>query len=172
MLPPAFSPLARVIGFSGDRKKGLSLLWQASKFGNLNSAFAGLVLLGYYNGFVAFCDVVSDESYPKERCAAMLQGFRTRYPQVCATIALLNSANAEKSCLWMLEEARIASMEKDLAKSIQMIQDAPDSKLKQILALQNFEMSMNHMFLHQYEPCSEAFQKVDEAPKAGQQLLT
>lgn len=52
LLPPAFGPLARVIGFSGDRKKGISLLWQASKFGNLNSAFAGLVLLGYVSNWI------------------------------------------------------------------------------------------------------------------------
>lgn len=69
----------------------------------------------------------------------------------------------------MLEEARIVSMEQNLSKSIQMIQDAPESKLKQILALQNFEKSMCHMFLHQYELCAQAFQKVrrDSIPSAG-----
>ena len=85
MLPPAFSTLSRIVGFKGDRKRGISLLWQASKFGNLNGAFAGLVLLGYYNGFIGFCDILplsGSGAYPKERCKALLQTFRQRYPKV------------------------------------------------------------------------------------------
>jgi hypothetical protein len=65
----------------------------------------------------------------------------------------------------MLEEARIASLEQDLHRSIQMILDSPESKLKQILALQHFEKSMIHMFLHQYELCADAFVKVSGSPR-------
>jgi Protein of unknown function (DUF3808) len=85
MLPPAFSTLTRIVGFKGDRKRGIALLWQASKFGNLNGAFAGLVLLGYYNGFIGFCDIIplsGSGAFPKERCKTLLQGFRQRYPKV------------------------------------------------------------------------------------------
>jgi uncharacterized protein DUF3808 len=85
MLPPAFSTLSRIIGFKGDRRRGIELLWQASKFGNLNGALAGLVLLGYYDGFIGFCDILPQSgagAYPKERCRKLLKDFRIRYPKV------------------------------------------------------------------------------------------
>jgi hypothetical protein len=88
MMPPALLPLVKMVGLNGDRKRGVALLWQASKFGNLNGAFAGLVLLGYYNNFISFCDIVPSSgsgAYPRERCRALLSDFRDRYPKVRRT---------------------------------------------------------------------------------------
>ncbi|KIW06731.1 uncharacterized protein PV09_02425 [Verruconis gallopava] len=147
MLPPAFSTLVKIAGFKGDRVRGLALLWQASKFKNINGAFAGLVLLGYYNGFVGFCDILPTRgrgAYPKTRCATLLQSFRTQYPN---------------SRLWILEESRMLSSNKELEKAIQLLEETPDANLKQVRALQTFEKSLSFMSSHQYEPCSEGFQK-------------
>ncbi len=103
MIPPAFGKLLFIIGFHGDKTRGLRMLWQASKFHNINGAMAGLMLLGYYNTLIGFSDIIPDtdptimgddqvEGYPKERCEALLADMRSRYP---------------KSQIWLLEESRM-----------------------------------------------------------------
>lgn len=147
MLPPAFNTLIKIVGFRGDRVRGLALLWQASKFTNINGAFAGLVLLGYYNGFVGFCDILPTHgrgAHPKARCAALLKSFRLRYP---------------KSRLWILEEARMLSSDRQLDKAIELLDKTPDANLKQVRALQAFEKSLSYMSSHRYELCAEGFQR-------------
>ncbi|KAF2428803.1 hypothetical protein EJ08DRAFT_614705 [Tothia fuscella] len=147
MLPPAFSTLSKIAGFKGDRVRGLAMLWQASKFTNINGAFAGLVLLGYYNGFVGFCDILPQHgrgAYPEARCKALLASFRKRYP---------------KSRLWVLEEARMLAAERQLDKAMDILRSTDESLLKQVSALQWFERGLDLMYLHQYEECSAAFMK-------------
>ncbi|CAL8583345.1 Mitochondrial outer membrane protein iml2 [Xanthoria parietina] len=159
MIPPAFNRLLFIIGFHGDRDRGLRLLWQASKFHNVNGAMAGLVLLGYYHQVVGFADVLPEPSiirtsdneaqqdvqgYPKERCEALLQDMRTRHP---------------KSHLWLLEQARLEAMNRRLSTAISLFESSPTTKspLKQVEALNMFEKSLSAMYIHNYALCSESF---------------
>lgn len=159
MVPPAFSKLLYIIGFHGDRDRGLRLLWQASKFHNINGAFAGLTLLGYYHGVVGFADILpeptftttSDNSiqqdvrgYPKERCDTLLKEMRKRHP---------------KSQLWLLEEARMEAMNRHLSTALSILESSSKTKspLKQVVALNMFEKSLNSMYIHNYTLCAESF---------------
>ncbi|BDD54788.1 Mitochondrial outer membrane protein iml2, variant 3 [Monascus purpureus] len=151
MVPPAFSRLLSVIGFRGDKQRGLRMLWQASKFPNLIGAISALALLGYYNGFVRYCDIMPDrsagadgdiEGYPQERLAALLVTMRTRYPN---------------SQLWLLEESRMCGANKNLEAALDLLCRGARSPLKQVEALRVFERSLNAMYLHKYELCSESF---------------
>jgi hypothetical protein len=148
LVPPAFGTLLKIVGFRGDRQKGINMLWQASKFSNIFGAMAGLLLFGYYNGLIGFCDIAptsGEGSYPKERCRILLAKMRRRYPE---------------SQLWLLEEARMLAGDKELEKSIEAITHAKKSDLRQVVALQWFERSMYSMHLHDYEQASMCFQKV------------
>lgn len=153
MIPPAFAKLLFIIGFRGDRVRGLRLLWQASKFHNMNGAMAGLCLLGYYHAIVGFSDIIPDrtmsptgeepiEGYPKERCAALLADMISRHP---------------RSRLWKLEEARMESTNRHLAKAISLLSNTKPSPLKQVEALDMFEKSLNAMYIHDYELCAKSF---------------
>lgn len=156
MIPPAFSKLLAIIGFKGDRDRGIRMLWQSTKFPNINAAVSGLVLLGYYNGLVGFSDIILEDSdtsgdnltgYPKAKCAALLEDMRTRYP---------------KSRLWRLEEARMQSGKRNLRGAIEILQQADDSPMKQVAALGKFELSMNSMWIHDYSLSAESFLKCVE----------
>lgn len=152
MVPPAFSKLLSIIGFRGDKQRALRMLWQASKFHNLIGAMAALALLGYYNGFVRYCDIMPDpahaddvEGYPQGRLAALLAEMRSRFPN---------------SRLWLLEASRMKGANKDLEGALDLLCTNNKSPLKQVEALCVFEKSLNALFLHQYEVCADAFLEV------------
>lgn len=153
MVPPAFSKLLSIIGFHGDKQRGLRMLWQASKFHNLIGAMAALALLGYYNGFVRYCDIMPDptpgeddvEGYPQERLAALLAEMRSRFPS---------------SRLWLLEESRMKGANKDLNGALELLSASNRSPLKQVEALCVFEKSLNALFLHRYDVCAASFIEV------------
>jgi tetratricopeptide (TPR) repeat protein len=148
MMPPTFSTLVKIAGFRGDRKRGLGLLWQASKFSNINGAFAGLVLMGYYNGMLGFVDVLPTTgtgAYPRERIVELMRSFRQRYP---------------KSRLCILEEARLLARERKLEEAVKMLEETPESSLKQVTALNWFERSMDYTYLHRDDDATEAFLKL------------
>ena len=146
MVPPAFASVLKVIGFKGDKDRGLRMLWQATKFNNIHGAMAGVVLMGYFNGFVGFCDIIpqtGEGAYPERRCKALMAEMRRRYP---------------KSHLWLLEEARMLSRERQLEASVKYLEDIGESPFKQLEALSWFERSLDLMYMHEYVKTSEAFQ--------------
>ena len=157
IIPPALGKVLSVIGFQGDRQRGIRMLWQSSKFHNINGAMAGLMILGYYNAVVGYCDILPDsppppssasavhddiEGYPAHRLEDLLINMRSRYP---------------RSQLWLLEEARMAATKKRLDVAIDILSAAPRSQLKQVEALSMFEKSLNAMYSHRYQLCCEAF---------------
>ncbi|KAK5201422.1 Mitochondrial outer membrane protein iml2, partial [Cryomyces antarcticus] len=144
LIPPAFSKLLYIIGFKGDRERGIKMLWQATHHNNINGALAGLITLGYYNGMIGFCDILTADAYPKDRCRALLADMRERYP---------------RSHLWLLEEARMHAGDRELEKAVDLTSKSSRSPLKQVEALQWFENSLNCMYLHRYSDCSASFQK-------------
>ena len=153
MIPPAFSKLLFIIGFQGDKDRGIRLLWQASKFHNINGAMAGLIVLGYYNTFIGFSDIIPDsdpknvdqdsiEGYPKKRCEELLAEMRRRHP---------------RSHLWLLEEARMQAANRHLSSAISLLDGSSKSPLKQVEALEMFEKSLNAMYSHDFTLCATSF---------------
>lgn len=153
MIPPAFGKLLLIIGFRGDRDRGLRMLWQASKFHDINGAMAGLILLGYYHAVVGFSDIIPDatmspggespiEGYPRQRCENLLADMRNRHP---------------KSHLWLLEQARMEASNRHLKASISLLSNSKPSPLKQVEAINMFERSLSAMYIHDYELCATSF---------------
>ncbi|TKA61815.1 hypothetical protein B0A55_11961 [Friedmanniomyces simplex] len=143
MIPPAFAKLLSLFSFRGDREAGLRMLWSASKFKhNINGAMAGLITLGFYNGAVAFCDILGKGAVPETRLHDLLREMRDLYPG---------------SKLWLLEEARMLGADKQVEKAIEIVGQGQDSGLKQVNALRVFERSLNCMYAHRYEECAQGF---------------
>ena len=150
IIPPAFSKLLYIVGFRGDRERGIRMLWQASRFPNVNGGMASLILFGWYNGLIGFCDIVSDtdpskpddvEGYPGKRLEVLLLDMRRRYPN---------------SHLWIVEQARTEASKRSLDKALAILAGPGKSQLKQIEALHMFEKSLCAMHAHQYQLCADS----------------
>jgi hypothetical protein len=149
IVPPTFAKLLSLFSFKGDRTNGLRLLWSATRFKtNINGGMASLITLGFHNGAIAFCDILSADAIPRERLSNLLKEMRQLYP---------------KSKLWLLEEARELSADHRLQEAVDLTapSDTP-SPLKQVEALRTFERSLNLMYLHRYEDCAISFLKCIE----------
>lgn len=154
-VPPAFNKLLYIVGFKGDRSRGLRLLWQASKFHSLTGAIAALALLAFYNGFVRCCDILPDptsedeeedvDGYPIQRLTDLLDDMRTRFPL---------------SKLWLLEQSRMEGANRRVDVAMELLCGAEKSPLKQVEALHVFEKSIDAMYLHKYELCAQYFLEV------------
>ncbi|GAB1739385.1 hypothetical protein NU219Hw_g4346t1 [Hortaea werneckii] len=143
MVPPAFGKLLSLFSFRGDRETGFRMLWSATRFKhNINGGFAGLITLGFHNGAIAFCDIITKDAMPVTRLRGLLGEMRELYPQ---------------SRLWLLEEARMLAADHKLEKAVEIMGQGGKSPLKQVEALRTFEKALNLMYLHRYEECAETF---------------
>ncbi|CAK7231511.1 Mitochondrial outer membrane protein iml2 [Sporothrix eucalyptigena] len=156
MVPPAFSRLLSIVGFKGDRERGVRMLWQSTKFANVYGGLAGLMLLVYYNGLMANSDILPTDAdiaeltantgtdssemeivgYPKDRCRTLLAHMRTLYPD---------------SLLWVLEEARLLTTDRRIKEAMTILQGGGSdgkprvAKMRQITALTKFELAIDAM---------------------------
>jgi hypothetical protein len=147
LIPPTMSKLLSVIGFRGSRTLGLSLLWRATTFDNLNGAMASVIVLSYYTGLVAYLDILpatGPGAFPEKRCADLIHKLRQRYPE---------------STLMMLQEVRMLTTERHLAEGVALLTKQPEAKLKQLEALKCFEGGLNWMYSHEYEKCAQSFEQ-------------
>lgn len=151
VIPPAFGKLLYIIGFRGDRERGIRLLWQASKFPNINGGLAGLIILGWYNGMIGMCDIIPDsdpsiqdqiEGYPTERLQTLLSEMKARYP---------------RSRLWIVQEALMAASMRQLDRALALLDQPGKSKVKQLEALHMFEKGLASMSAHRYQQCADSF---------------
>lgn len=145
LVPPAFSKILSVVGFRGDRERGIKMLWQASFFGNINGAMAALMLLAYYNAFLGQVDIIPDDKDfdedaetvgpPRKKCDLLLKEMRKRYPE---------------SSLWRVEQARSHARDREVPKALEVLQTGSEPKMKQVLAIANFELSLNALLVQDW----------------------
>ena len=97
---------------------------------------AGLITLGFHNGPIAFCDILSKDALPDARLRALLSEMRELYPN---------------SKLWLLEESKMLSRNRELEAAVENIANGPKSSLKQVEALGIFEMRLQLMYSQRYQ---------------------
>ncbi|KAL6699773.1 hypothetical protein J3F84DRAFT_393082 [Trichoderma pleuroticola] len=154
LIPPAFSRILSIVGFHGDRSRAVKMLWKSAVHSNINGAVAGMMLLAYYNGLLGAADILpAAKDYdadaeavgpPIEKCEKLLADMRARYPD---------------SQLWRVDEARMLANERKLTEALDLLKTGKESKMKQVAALNNFELSLNCMFSYDWELMRSSFLK-------------
>lgn len=158
LVPPAFSRILAVVGFRGDRAKGVRLLWRSSASDNVHSTLAGMMLLGYYNGLLGTVDIVPrDADYdddaecvgpPREKMTRMLDRMRAQYP---------------KSQLWKIERARQLASQHKMEEALELMTTGPKSKMKQLAALEDFELAMYAMVAQDWTLMRDTFKRCQDS---------
>ncbi|KAL7823172.1 hypothetical protein V8C26DRAFT_110256 [Trichoderma gracile] len=154
LIPPAFSRILSVVGFHGDRSRAVKMLWKSAAHSNINGAVAGMMLLVFYNGLLGAADILPDQKDydddaeavgpPIEKCERLLANMRSRYPD---------------SRLWRVEESRMLANERKLSEALELLKTGKESKMKQVAALNNFELSLDGMFAFEWELMRDSFLK-------------
>jgi hypothetical protein len=152
LVPPSFARILSVVGFNGDRLRGVEMLWKSAQHDNINGAFAGMVLLAFYNGLLGTVDILphADDfdaaaetvGPPREKCAALLAMMRERYPD---------------SRLWRVEEARQHTRERNVTKAIETLTTGAPSRMKQVTALNDFELALDAMITQNWVLMRDSF---------------
>ncbi|PHH60152.1 hypothetical protein CDD81_2070 [Ophiocordyceps australis] len=157
LVPPSLSRILSVVGFRGDRARGVRMLWRsAAHMDNVNGALAGMVLLAYYNGLLGAVDVVpAPDDYDESaeavgpppasdgRCTKLLADLGARYPD---------------SQLWRIEEARMLASDRQLGRAVKVLQTAGrESRMKQVAALSEFELALDAMMLQDWKLMGDSF---------------
>ncbi|RPA77975.1 hypothetical protein BJ508DRAFT_162518 [Ascobolus immersus RN42] len=151
-IPPSLGRILYAIGYSGDREKGLRMLWDASPVNNVHGAIAALSLLNFYGNALQFCDIIPAENggmggFPREKCMEMLNNMKAWYPD---------------SALWHLEDARMLANSKKLEEAVEKLEMPLTTQMRQVHALVVFERALDNLFLHRYEAAAKSFvQMVD-----------
>ncbi|KAG5957882.1 hypothetical protein E4U57_001677 [Claviceps arundinis] len=150
LVPPAFSRILSVVGFRGDRARGVRMLWRSASHDNIHGALAGLFLLAYYN--IGTVDILpSPKDYdkdaeavgpPQQKCRELLHELRTRYPD---------------SRLWLIEEARLYANDKNLPRAIELLSTGKQSAMKQVTAVNHFELGINAMIMQKWVLMRDTF---------------
>jgi hypothetical protein len=154
LIPPAFSRILSVVGFHGDRSRAVKMLWKSAVHSNINGAVAGMMLLVYYNGLLGAADILPDQKDydddaeavgpPIEKCERLLADMRSRYPD---------------SRLWRVEESRMLANERKITEALELLKSGKESKMKQVAALNNFELSLNGMMSYDWILMRDSFLK-------------
>ncbi|PNP44024.1 hypothetical protein TGAM01_v207637 [Trichoderma gamsii] len=152
LIPPAFSRILSVVGFHGDRRRAVKMLWKSAVHSNINGAVAGMMLLVYYNGLLGAADILPDrKDYdedaeavgpPIEKCEQLLADMRRRYPD---------------SQLWRVEESRMLANERKITEALELLKSGKESKMKQVAALNNFELSLDAMMSYEWMLMRDSF---------------
>ncbi|PKS06711.1 hypothetical protein jhhlp_006785 [Lomentospora prolificans] len=154
LVPPTLSKLLSIVGFRGDRERGIRMLWESTTFPNVHGAIAGVVLLSYYNGLLGLSDILPpDHLYdemaeivglPQAKCNELLARMKARYPQ---------------SGFWQLEQSRMYANSRRLADAIDTLKSMPKSNMKQVDALACFETAIDALFIMDWNLMRDSFVK-------------
>jgi hypothetical protein len=144
LLPPTLSKVLHVLGMHGEREDALTYLWlAASKPQSLHGAAAFASLVQYYGGAVQLCDIYTTtegpDGWPTDRANKTLQQVNAFYP---------------KGKLWILHDAKLKSMERNLSEALNVLDrgfQGEKPQLPQIESLMLFEYALNATFDHRYQ---------------------
>lgn len=152
MVPPMYSKLLGIVGFSGDRMAGVRMLWKSASHANMNGAMAGLILLSYYNVMLTFVDIVpakndyDDDAEsvgpPVEKCRELLDQMCQRYP---------------KSGMWKVQDAQLHANNRQLDEAVEILKEGKRSTMKQVAAMSNFELSVDSMVMQDWNAMRDNF---------------
>lgn len=177
LIPPAIGKVLSIVGFRGDKEKGLKMLWRtAITSRNIHGELALLSLAIFYDGPLQFIDlsfqlpghedhnitdVINTEgmaTVSESELDRILANPALYTPQLLLKAKRIFPHNA----LWVLQEGRMLAAQGKLHAATAVMQDFTDNpankiQMQQIEALLVFDRATFYTFAHDYDRAARDF---------------
>lgn len=177
LIPPTIGKVLSIVGFKGDRERGLKMLWRtAITSRNIHGELALLCLLVFYDGPIQFIDegfqlpghedfnVTSIISITKKSSISDNELDTILRNPALYTPQLLTKARGyfPHNALWLLQEGRMLAAQGKVAQAATLMQsftDNPDTtiNMQQVEALLVFDRAILYVFNHDYDEAARDF---------------
>ncbi|CAG9950948.1 unnamed protein product [Clonostachys rosea f. rosea IK726] len=152
LVPPSLGRVLSVVGFQGDRVRGVQMLWESTVYDNIFGAVSAMVLLGFYNGILGTVDILPTKrtlTRPPRPLAPLRKSAKS-CSRPCGSDTLSQDSGVSRRPVCTPTNVSCTRLSRCFSSG-------PTSKMKQVTALNDFELSIDALLAQDWNLMRDSF---------------